>query len=85
MSVLFTAAFWAATAERAVKTFTQALLAATSLSGLPVDLLHTDWKGDLSLALGATVLSVCTSLSGISPGPGTPAAIAVSYLRRERG
>lgn len=57
--------FWAATAERAVKTFAQALIAALTMSSIPLDILHANWVGALSLAGGAALLSVCTSLSSI--------------------
>jgi r1t holin len=65
-----TRAFWAAVAERAGKTFAQALLAALTIASEPLDILHTEWVGVVSLAGGAALLSVLTSLSGL--GSNTP-------------
>lgn len=65
-----TLTFWKAAAERAAKTFAQALLATLALSSGPVDVLRTDWVGTGSLALGATLLSVLTSLASV--GDATP-------------
>lgn len=74
--MLTSRAFWAATAERAAKTFGQSLIAALTMTSAPVDVLHTNWLGALSLAVGATALSVCTSLSSITVGRDlTPAAL----------
>ena len=66
--------FWVAVGERAVKTFAQSLLATLAVSSVPLDILHVNWAGTLSISLGATLLSVCTSLSGL--GIDTPALIA---------
>ena len=52
--------------ERAVKTFAQALLAYFGVGAL--DVLHANWGNALSLALGAAVLSVLTSLLSLSLG-----------------
>jgi hypothetical protein len=65
-----TSAFWKAAAERAAKTFAQSLLATLTLASTPVDVLHTDWLGVLSVAVGATVLSVLTSLTSLGDAPG---------------
>lgn len=64
--------FFEAAAERAVKTFAQTLIAVLTLSSAPIDVMHTAWQGDLSLALGATLLSLLTSLAGLTP-PVVPA------------
>lgn len=65
-----TAAFWAATAERAVKTFAQALAA---LLGVEIaGILSVDWGAALASAGTAALLSVLTSLAGSGvggPGP----------------
>lgn len=68
---MFTKAFWKGTAERAVRTFAQALIAVfgTEATGL----LAVDWPGALSAAGMAAVISVLMSLaaSGIGgDGPG---------------
>jgi hypothetical protein len=69
-----TGSFWKAAAERAAKTFAQALLATLTLASGPVDVLHTDWLGVLSVALGATLLSVLTSLTSLGDAPGKHSA-----------
>lgn len=71
-----TAAFWSALGERAAKTFAQALLAALTVTSQPLDLIHTSWPGVVSLAAGAALLSVLTSLAGL--GSGTPGKHATS-------
>lgn len=73
-----TRVFWVGVAERAGKTFAQSLLAALAVSSGPLDVLHTNWGGALSLAMGATLLSVLTSLSSYNVGLATtPAAEAL--------
>lgn len=57
---MLTRAFWADAAERAVKTFAQTVLAVFGVGAL--DVLHADWGNALSLAAGATVLSLLTSV-----------------------
>lgn len=58
--------FWRAVAERAIKTWAQALLAALTLSSSSVNVLHINWGDDLGLAFGAALFSVLTSLASIS-------------------
>lgn len=57
---MWTLLFWKATAERAVKTFCQVLLAV--LGAEEFGLLHAPWGLALDLGLMAAVLSVLTSL-----------------------
>lgn len=63
--------FWKATAERAVKTFAQAFLAAMAVSGIDlnlgdhgvdVGLSSVNWGAVLSFAALAAILSVMTSI-----------------------
>lgn len=63
---MFTAAFWAAVFERAVKTFAQSLVAAigTDATGL----LDVNWQAALSIAGLAAVLSVLTSIASAGTG-----------------
>lgn len=70
MAKLTTAAFWAATAERTVRTFAQAELAL--LGGDGMGLLDVDWGQALSVGGLAAVLSVLTAVatSGGTEGPG---------------
>ena len=63
---LWTARFWKDSAERAVKTFAQALAAA--LSAGAAGLLSVPWTDALSIAGMATVLSFLTSVGGMNVG-----------------
>ena len=71
---MFAGHFWKATAERAVKSFAQSLLAILSASSL--GLLAVDWVVCLSTAGMATLLSVLTSIGSTRIGDGDdPAAL----------
>jgi Putative lactococcus lactis phage r1t holin len=59
--------FWTLAAERAVKTFAQALAAVLVASG--VGILSADWKTALSTAGMATLVSVLTSVASSGIGP----------------
>ncbi|MFB6813126.1 holin [Streptomyces sp. NPDC056347] len=67
---LLSGAFWAATAERAVRTAAQTLLAALGLTA--ADVLDADWGQALALSGSSAVLAVLTALStaGTGEGPG---------------
>lgn len=74
---LLTTSFWGATAERAIKTFAQALLATLTLAAgtaeIPTLGVHqVGWLGALSVAALAAVLSVLTSIT--TAGSVTPTA-----------
>jgi hypothetical protein len=71
--------FWVGAADRAVKTFAQALLALLGASSQPLDVIHVSWASVLGIAAGMAVLSVLTSLSGL--GPDTPATAAAAARR----
>lgn len=62
-----TLAFWKATAERAVKTFAQALLALVTIGATLTD---TDWAAALSVSATAALMSVLSSI--VSAGVGDP-------------
>ncbi|HWL09373.1 MAG TPA: holin [Planctomicrobium sp.] len=66
--MMWTSKFWKSTAERAIKTFAQASVAA--LSGDQLGLFEVDWLGVLSLALLAAVLSVFSSIASAPVGEG---------------
>ncbi|AGT12139.1 membrane protein [Mycobacterium phage Jabbawokkie] len=66
------------TAERAISTAAEAVLASVGISA--VDLFHLDWKATLSIAGGAALVSVLKSLvvgaaPGGTPGSATPVVI----------
>jgi len=65
-----TAAFWKATAERAIRTFAQVLVGSLGLDTL--GLVNANWGEGLALAAGAAVLAVLTAVatSGGTEGPG---------------
>ncbi|WP_372343146.1 holin [Streptomyces sp. KL116D] len=68
---MWSTAFWKATAERAIRTFAQAL-AAVLVAGA-TNLLDVDWVAALGTAGLATLLAVLTAVgtAGIGPhGPG---------------
>lgn len=71
MSIYATSAFWQGAAERAIKTFAQALLGvlATGVVGI----LDVDWPGALSAAALATLVSLLTSISQTEFTAGAPA------------
>ena len=66
--------FWQSTAERAVKSFAQSLLAL--LSAGQIGLLQVAWLTTLSTAGMATLLSVLSSVASSRVGAaGTPSAV----------
>jgi hypothetical protein len=72
---MWTAAFWKATAERAVKTFAQASLAALGVGA--VNLASVGWLPALTLAGVATLLSVLSSLGSAKVGDSSPSLVKV--------
>jgi hypothetical protein len=77
-SPLVTGSFWRQAAERAAKTFGQAL-AATWAAGAGLDLFAIDWSGSLGVAGAAALLSLATSLGSapIGPSKGSPSLVEV--------
>ncbi|MCP3800207.1 holin [Allokutzneria sp. A3M-2-11 16] len=74
---MWTALFWLAAFERAVKTFAQT--AAATLGASTVGILDAPWTAALSVAGMAAVLSVLTSVASIKTGDtGTPSAVKAS-------
>lgn len=72
---MFSATFWKAAAERALKSAAQGLLGLWALDKF--DALHADWKLAGGVALGAAVLSLLTSVvsSPFGPTPGSPSLV----------
>ena len=64
---MFTRQFWTLSAERAVKTFAQALAAVLVTGG--ASLLTADWTTALSTAGMAMVISILTSVASLRVGP----------------
>lgn len=71
---MWTAEFWIDAAERAVKTFAQALLAVLTV-GVPI--WDNPWTDSLGIAATATVISVLTSIAS-GGANGTASAVGVS-------
>ena len=67
---MWTADFWKAIAERAIKTFAQA--AAAMLVAAGVGLLDADWVAVASVAGMAAVVSVLTSIGSAAATDGSP-------------
>ena len=67
MSNIWTAEFWRATAERALRTAAQAallVLVGDAYESLQVNAFAVDWMRVAGFALGGALLSVLTSLAG---------------------
>jgi hypothetical protein len=73
---MWTALFWKATAERALKTFAQSFVATIGIGA--TDLLNIGWQQALSVAGLATLISVLTSLASakLSGDPESPSLVA---------
>ncbi|MWA15386.1 holin [Streptomyces sp. BA2] len=67
---MWTAGFWKATAERALRTFAQSL-AAVLVAGATT-LLDVEWKAALATAGMATLLAVLTAVGAANAGAGGP-------------
>lgn len=72
MTGIWTVAYWKDTAERAVKTFAQSLVAAVAV-GTP--LLDIEWTTALGLAGAATLLSVLSSIGSAAFGRADSASL----------
>lgn len=91
-STLASGRFWAAAAERAVKTLAQTLAALLVADG--TDVLNTAWSSRLSVALMAAIVSLLTSVASDAATTGSgpsltdaevlPAAAPDSYTPRHR-
>lgn len=72
---MFTTEFWKSTAERAIKTFAQTLVAIIGVN-VAVPIWQIGWQEVLGVAATATVLSVLTSIASIGSGKvGTPSLV----------
>jgi len=68
---MFTAPFWRAAGERAVRTVAQTLLALWLVGDLAFNALTVDWGEALGVGLGAGILSLLTSLAAEKANPDT--------------
>ncbi|MDN5917033.1 MAG: holin [Pseudonocardia sp.] len=74
---MFSAAFWAASSERAVKTVAQALLSVWLVGDVAFNLLAVNWGSALGVAAGAGVISLLTSVVSAPAGPtGSPSLVS---------
>ena len=71
---MFDQRFWIAAAERAIKTFAQALLALIG-TGM-VGIMELDWPQMFAVAATATVVSVLTSIVSANFGPNPGPSLA---------
>lgn len=73
---MFTAAFWGAALERALKTAAQTLLSLFLVGDAMFSLLEFQWGPALGIAGGAFVISLLTSLVSAPIGPvGSPSLV----------
>ena len=79
---MLTAAFWKATAERAGRTFAQALIAVLGIRS--AGLLEADWAGALSAAGIAAVLAVVTAVATSTSGSEGPGVLETVRSRTNR-
>ena len=73
-SVYASPSFWRGTAERAIKTFCQSLVAIIGVGATGI--LDVNWAGALSVAALATIVSVLTSIGNADFTAGTGASEA---------
>lgn len=73
-----TSEFWAATGERALRTFAQA--SAALLAGDGLGILDIDWTSVLSVASLATIVSVLMSVASSPIGTPGPALVATEAI-----
>ncbi|MFF1695650.1 holin [Streptomyces sp. NPDC058257] len=78
---MWTAGFWKATAERALRTFAQSL-AAVLIAGATT-LLDVDWKVALATAGMATLLAVLTAVGAANVGARGPGVTETPTPHRE--
>ncbi|MEV8017609.1 holin [Streptomyces sp. NPDC086554] len=77
---MWTAVFWKATAERAIRTFAQSL-GAVLVAGATT-LLDVDWQAALATAGMATLLAVLTAVGAANVGSGGPGITETPTARR---
>lgn len=63
MKKLTSKTFWLSIAERAIKTFAEAMLSVVTINGVSVGFAEVDWLSALSVSGVAVVISVLTNLA----------------------
>lgn len=78
MTTIWTASFWKATGERAIRAFASTLASTWAIGGGILDIRGVDWGSALGVAGGAAVVSVVLSLvAGAGVGPaGSPSFVS---------
>lgn len=71
---MWTAEFWLAVAERALKTAAQVLLSLFFVGDVALDVFRFDWAPALGIVAGAVLVSVLTSILS-APVTGTPSLV----------
>lgn len=66
---MFTRVFWMETADRAVRTLAQTMLALWVVGDQMLNVFQFDWTNAAGIALGALVVSVANSLVAANMGP----------------
>lgn len=82
MSGLASKNFWADTAERAVKTLAQSLIATITV-GAAVPIWELNWYEAAGIALTATLLSVLTSIASVGTAEPDTASLVNRQAPRE--
>jgi len=85
---MFSAAFWKASSERALKTAAQSLLVALGASTTgPANLFEADWQNLVGFAVSGAALSILSSLvsSPLSDGNGPSLAPAAEIEANSAG
>ncbi|MGQ4574886.1 holin [Dermabacteraceae bacterium P7006] len=82
MSIYTDKTYWVAVAERAIKTFAQALAALIGAGG--IGLFEVDWVQALSVAGMAAFVSVLTSLASAEVGMPGPSLVSEGRGRHAR-
>jgi len=74
---MWTAEFWKASAERAIKTIAQTMLALWLVGDVAFNILTVDFGQAAGIGLGAAVLSLLTSVASAGVGPAnSPSLVA---------
>lgn len=68
---LYTADFWRAAFERAIRTVAQTLLALWLVGDVALNALNVNWGEALGVSLGAALVSLLTSVAASAANPAT--------------